>query len=183
MQGLWSVAVPGPFLLPRQYDVARGETVMSEQEIRQISELRKNGAGYKVIAAALGLSRDTVRGVCKRTHLTAEVKPAIVNPGISSEETGRCVCCGKAVAPSARGRKKRFCSDDCRRQWWNKNAELHCKNEAAFYSYTCLQCGKVFQAYGNKKRKYCGHDCYIKARFWQNEPEQVLQSNHPIHLT
>ena len=157
--------------------------MMSEQEIRQISELRQKGAGYKAIAAALGLSRDTVRGVCKRTHLTAEGKPEKVNPGISGEETGRCVCCGKGVTPIARGRKKRFCSDDCRRQWWNKNAELHCKNEAAFYSYTCLQCGKVFRVYGNKKRKYCSHDRYIKARFWQNEPEQVLQSDRSIHLT
>ena len=183
MQGLWSVAVSGPFLLPRQYDVARGETMMSEQEMRQISELRQKGAGYKAIAAALGLSRDTVRGVCKRTHLAVERKTETANSVISIEETGRCVFCGNAFTPSSRGRTKRFCSDDCRRQWWSQNAELHCKNEAAFYSYTCLQCGKVFQAYGNKKRKYCSHDCYIKARFWQNEPQQVLQSRRSIHLT
>ena len=139
---------------------------MSEQELQQINELRQKGAGYKVIAAALGVSRDTVRGVCKRNHLVAAVKPEPSNLEIANEASGQCVCCGKALIQNGRGRSKRFCSDDCRRHWWNKHPKLHCKNAAAIYSYTCRQCGRDFQAYGDKMRKYCSHDCYIKARFW-----------------
>lgn len=32
-----------------------------------------------------------------------------------------------------------------------------------------MYCGKAFVAYGNKDRKYCSHDCYIRDRFYQAE--------------
>lgn len=35
----------------------------------------------------------------------------------------------------------------------------------AFYPLICAECGKEFLSYGNRKRKYCSHACYIKARF------------------
>ena len=35
-------------------------------------------------------------------------------------------------------------------------------NKKAFYTLTCKHCGKEFTAYGNQKRVYCCHDCYIK---------------------
>jgi len=39
------------------------------------------------------------------------------------------------------------------------------------YPAVCVRCGKEFLSYGNRKRKYCSHDCYIKARFWEVEDE------------
>ena len=29
----------------------------------------------------------------------------------------------------------------------------------------CRECGKPFTAYGNSRRKYCSHECYIRNRF------------------
>ena len=37
--------------------------------------------------------------------------------------------------------------------------------QKAVYTFTCQECGKEFTAYGNAKRKYCSHSCYIAARF------------------
>ena len=38
---------------------------MTDFQAKQIRELRLRGAGYKSIASAVGLSRDTVRNYCK----------------------------------------------------------------------------------------------------------------------
>ena len=45
------------------------------------------------------------------------------------------------------------------------------KKETAMYPFTCTRCGKEFLSYGNQTRKYCSHDCYIRARFWEVEDE------------
>ncbi|RXM53885.1 RNA polymerase subunit sigma-70, partial [Clostridium tetani] len=34
-------------------------------------------------------------------------------------------------------------------------------------------CGKEFSAYGNKNRKYCSHNCYIRDRFWRDEENGI----------
>lgn len=39
-------------------------------------------------------------------------------------------------------------------------------------SFTCAECGKPFTAYGNSKRKYCCHTCYIAARFKGGEQHE-----------
>jgi len=41
---------------------------------------------------------------------------------------------------------------------------------------TCARCGKEFTSYGNKNRKYCSHDCYIKARFWEGLEDGVQKA-------
>ena len=148
--------------------------MMSEQETRIIRELRQKGAGYKVIAAALGVSRDTVRGICKRYKISdggSAVPETIQTP---DPENHRCACCKKELIQNERGRAKRFCSADCRRKWWYEHPEIQRKNEAAIYSFTCGHCGKQFSAYGDNHRKYCSHACYIKARFWKETPELAM---------
>lgn len=45
------------------------------------------------------------------------------------------------------------------------NAHPEAVKQKAVYTFTCPECGKEFTAYGNAKRKYCSHDCYIAARF------------------
>ena len=69
------------------------------------------------------------------------------------------------------GRPKKFCSDKCRREWWKGHPERINRKESAMYPAVCVRCGKEFLSYGNRKRKYCSHDCYIKARFWEVEDE------------
>ena len=84
-----------------------------------------------------------------------------------AEHNGICICCGKEIAQQGNGRPRKFCSEKCRRQWWKTHPEEG--NQKAMYTQVCARCGKEFTAYGNNHRKYCSHDCYIKARFWRDE--------------
>ena len=80
------------------------------------------------------------------------------------EGTGsRCKECGAALV-QAEGMKTRvFCSAQCRKKWWKGHPEM--LNKKAVYTHTCAGCGRKFTAYGNSKRKYCSHACYINHRF------------------
>jgi len=73
----------------------------------KIKELRKKGYGYKRIAKELSMTPSAVRHACIR---------------IEEEQLlgGYCKNCNKEMM-SIKGKKKKvFCSDQCRWQWWNK---------------------------------------------------------------
>lgn len=142
---------------------------MTTDEKEKIKELRLKGMGYKAIASLIGLSRDSVRGVCKRNGLDGNYSLVGLNVEEKIKKNEFCSCCEKPIKQKAQGRARRFCSDECRRKWWNENQDKKNKSEEAIYIYTCPYCNKRFTAYGNKKRKYCSHNCYIKDRFWREE--------------
>jgi len=142
---------------------------MTETDKQQIFDLRLKGVGYKAIAAVLGISRDSVRAFCKRNGLDGDAKAVSLNVEEKKIKHLLCSCCSKSIKQKDRGRNRRFCSDQCRRKWWRDHPEARNKKDASTYCYTCPHCGKEFSCYGNKKRKYCSHDCYIKSRFWSEE--------------
>ncbi len=121
---------------------------MTDMEKEKIDALRRDGAGYKNIAEQLGLSVNTVKSYCRRNQTTG--KPM---------NTGEHICptCGKPVAQIPGRREKKFCSDECRRKWWNSHTGLMKKNAV------CTHCGRPF--HGRTGRKYCCHACYIVDRF------------------
>ena len=145
---------------------------MTNVEKQQIQQLRIKGEGYKVIADVLGISRDTIRSYCKRNGLDGDSKLISLNLEGKNNQNLICICCNKAIVQKGRGRVRRFCCEDCRRKWWNDNKENKNKKDTATYKCTCTNCGKEFSSYGNKLRKYCSHDCYIKLRF--GEVEEVM---------
>jgi len=134
--------------------------IMTPDQKEQIHNLRQQGVGYKAIAKELLLTADTVKGYCKRHQLDGSV------------EVGFCLQCNKAIKQTKRGRVKKFCCDACRYQWWNENQDKHSPKDTAIYSYTCGHCGEQCSSYGNRKRKYCSHNCYIKSRFGEEEGEE-----------
>ena len=69
--------------------------------------------------------------------------------------TTHCARCGSELLKHMANREKRFCSDQCRMEWWH----LH----RVAQTYVCTECGAVFSA--DNTRKYCSHACYIRARF------------------
>ena len=140
---------------------------MTDAQAAQIKELRLKGMGYRAIADALGLSRDIVRNHCKAKGMGGYVAATVKNLQERAEHSGICICCGKEIAQQGNGRPRKFCSEKCRRQWWKMHPEEG--NQKAMYTQVCARCGKEFTAYGNSHRKYCSHDCYIKARFWRDE--------------
>ncbi len=121
-------------------------TIADKEKIRC---LRGGGLGYKDIAAQLGMPVATVKSYCHRNSIVAEKESA----------GDACLQCGSPFGKRRPGaEKKKFCSDACRYKWWGRNAAPQEKNRRV-----CAYCGLVF--YSRKPRKYCGHPCYIRARF------------------
>ena len=133
---------------------------MTEQQKKQILKLRSAGNGYGTIAKTLGISLNTVKSFCRRNHVDAAAKEE------SAEVTGEityCENCGREIQQIPGRKKKRFCSDTCRNQWWNSHLDRVKKK--AVYAFICPYCGRKFHVYGDKRRKYCSHACYIADRF------------------
>jgi hypothetical protein len=117
-----------------------------EQRGRALS-LRKQGLSHAVIAKELSLSVNTVKSFCRR-H---EAKKLL------------CRSCGKPLEQIPKRKPKSFCCKGCRETWWKTHRDE--MQRKAFYRIACACCGKEFDSYGNKNRKYCCHPCYIKDRF------------------
>ena len=131
---------------------------MTDIQKRQIAEMRHAGTAISKIADILGISRNTVKSYCKRHNIDVG--------GTLSYQIGDvtlCEQCGKEITQNSLKRYKRFCSDKCRNKWWNTHPNLVTRK--AFYEHTCKHCGKPFSAYGNARRKFCSHECYIAERF------------------
>lgn len=138
---------------------------MTKKEQQQIIKLRMSGLGYKAIGQRLNISRDTVRGFCKRNGIDGVAKAAKKNYADMKNNGLVCENCGIVIEQNPNSKKKRFCSDKCRSKWWNKNYEMHNFNAKAIHSFVCAECGKKFTSYSNSSRKYCSHECYIRHRF------------------
>ena len=121
---------------------------MTEEQKTAIQDLRSKGEGYKKIAQTLGLSENTIKSFCRRVN-APKAEP--------TAEVDACECCGKPIEQVAGRKHKRFCSDACRRKWWNSHTGLMKENAV------CVRCGKPF--HGRAGRKYCCHACYIADRF------------------
>ena len=120
---------------------------MTLEEKSKIYQLKKEGYGYKKIANELGLSVSSVQSFLKRNPMDLDL-------------LGTCKRCGMTIQSIIGKKRKQFCSDRCRWDWWNSHIKE--VNKKAFYTLTCKHCGKEFTAYGNQKRVYCCHDCYVK---------------------
>ena len=133
---------------------------MNGLQKERIKELRSDGPSYSEIAKQVDVSRDAVISFCRRNGLQEIKKP------ISAVETdAKDVCreCGNPLVQIDGMKRRVFCSKECRIKWWREHPEQ--MNRKAMYQYTCAHCGKPFSAYGNSRRKYCSHACYIADRF------------------
>ena len=91
---------------------------------------------------------------------------------MESLPSGVCVACGKAVYRNPRGRKKRFCSDECRFKWKNKHPQI--KNWKSTRVAVCPECGKEFLATREYRvlRKYCSRACANRGRAKKKEVKE-----------
>lgn len=94
---------------------------MTQTNKQIIFELRIKGLGYKAVAGVLGLNRDEVRQFCKHSGLegTAQVVDMNIREKVKNKEL--CANCYITVNQKETGRPRKFCSDNCRRQWWKLN--------------------------------------------------------------
>lgn len=142
---------------------------MTPEQKEEIYKLRLQGLGYKAIAREMQLTVDAIKGYCKRHHLNGPAEVVELNSEVIKEKNALCLRCKNPIRQKQYGRRKRFCSDTCRHSWWNENPDKRSKKPAAIYQYTCQNCGRKFSAYGNKQRKYCSHNCFVKFKFWSEE--------------
>ena len=134
---------------------------MTDSQKSQIIKLRTTGNGYGKIAQTLGISVNTVKSFCRRNEIGGDTvtEPSAVLTG----EITACENCGREIQQIAKRKKKRFCCDKCQNDWWNSHLDL--VKRKAIYDFKCPHCGKEFQIYGDKRRKYCSHECFLAERF------------------
>jgi 5-methylcytosine-specific restriction endonuclease McrA len=135
--------------------------VLSNVDKNTVIELRNRFLGYKKIAKIIGKTRDEIRKFCIKIELNGYMgeKPIQKSKTIKHEKAMICENCKAPLYLSGRGRNKRFCSNSCRRIWWQNNTDKKNKIESAIYNLTCKQCGNTFKSYGNKKQQCCSKIC------------------------
>ena len=144
---------------------------MANDKTNEIIKLREKGLGYKAIAVRVGMTRDAVRSLCKRRGLDGVGEAAKLNYG--ERRDTMCFYCGlPLVQPAGRGRRKRFCSDKCRKAWWVRNP-ICMKPGPQTVTKRCAGCGEFFMSFASQNKKYCSLECYKKTRYGGNENDRT----------
>lgn len=133
---------------------------MTIDEKEKVTMMRNQGLSYAIIASILNISVNTVKSYCKYHNLKKSDE--------GEENKAYCLNCGESLIRLKGKKAKKFCSDTCRYQWWNKHRKT---NKKKYKEIICPTCSTKFKVYGNTSRKYCTHECYIKARFREKECE------------
>jgi uncharacterized protein YjcR len=133
---------------------------MTNKQKQTIRYMRRRGLSYGTIAATLGLSANTIKSFCLRENID-------VQSNLDDGKRKLCKNCGTPLMHHPGSKKKTFCRDKCRYAWWNKNRGWTGVKSA--YCLTCFHCGTEFDS-NNKKRKYCGRECYIRSRYGEGLP-------------
>lgn len=120
---------------------------MTKLELEYIEDMRHEGASPREIAVKLNKPLETIRTYFKRHPLTESEK--------------YCPTCNKRLVHVPHKRKKRFCSEACRRAWWKAHPEASKRTKT--YTHTCEKCGKEFESYRSASR-FCCMECYSKFR-------------------
>ena len=130
---------------------------MTSDQKQMIVRLREQGYGYTAIAKAAGLSKGNVRDYCRAHGLTG-----LRGTPAASLDITPCMNCGKPIIQKPKVKRRKFCSDRCRMDWWSAHRDMLQHN--AVYSFICPQCGMQFKSYGYAHRKYCSRQCMADAR-------------------
>ena len=125
---------------------------LTDDDKKIISMYTRQGLGYRKIAKLTGFNLNSVKSLLWRHK----------NDPFYHPPKNCCLQCGEPLIQIPHKRERKFCSDTCRMKWWNEHRiEI---NKKAVYTFTCSQCGKEFESYGNANRIYCSRDCYAEAR-------------------
>ena len=134
---------------------------MTDKQKQAIRNMRRLGLSYSAIAESVGLPPNTVKSFCHRDKANASEHPSVTKESV-------CKYCGSPLTHRPGKKKKCFCSDKCRSDWWNRNRRWMRRKNAE--RLLCHHCGAMFNSYGNKQQKYCGRDCYVRSRYGEGLP-------------
>lgn len=86
---------------------------MNKMQKEKVRQLRVRGDSYADIGIATGLSVGTIKAYCSRNDVKLN----------QPEQEGKCERCGKALLQQVNAPAKRFCSFECRNNWWRSNRD------------------------------------------------------------
>ena len=100
---------------------------MTEEQKIKIIELRKQGLGYKRIAKQLNITRDSVRGYCRRNEPFGEYIPSKKKKvkKINKIEKRFCLNCNKEIIESGKGPRRKYCCNKCRYSYRNRERKKY----------------------------------------------------------
>lgn len=132
---------------------------MTKTERERLEQLRRSGISPRSIAEELHIPLETIRTYCKRHPL--------------QESADYCPVCAKRLVHTAHRRKKRFCSDSCRRAWWKAHPEALKRKQP--YHCVCHNCGTAFDTH-RPEASFCSMACYNEFR--RREAGAWIESLH-----
>ncbi len=143
----------------------RGDAMsnMTQEQKYGIRCLRESGVPISSISEQLGISANTVKSYCQRHNIQSFNKP--------SKNIRFCLQCHKEITQTPHRKMKKFCRDKCRQLWWTEHSSII--RRSSQIELICPVCGKTFQSYKSKHRKYCSRTCYGKSKEVSHERRDI----------
>ena len=138
----------------------------------QARRLRAHGMSQGKVATMTGLTKGIVNNLTKNDIVDTEDKAL----EIRMEAGEACMFCGAPIdQPLGPGRRRRFCSEECRRKYWQLHRHDNGRRPGIHHIQVCAYCGKTFDVYGNARRKYCCHEHYLLHRNSNKLPDSAAE--------
>lgn len=119
---------------------------MTEAQINKILECKAKGLGYKKTAKEVGVHYTTIQKFLKKYG------------GGDVLIHSHCLECGKPIVYSRNHRPRKFCCQDCRNAYWNREHGMN--TTKASKPFVCERCGKTFLSF-RKHPHFCSRECYL----------------------
>lgn len=127
---------------------------MTNEQKCSLRNLRESGLPISSVAEQLGISANTVKSYCQRHN---------IHPLTQQKKSLRfCLQCHAEIPQTPHRKAKKFCCDKCRQLWWTQHSSMI--RRSSQIKLICPVCGKPFQSYKSKQRKYCSRICYGKSK-------------------
>ena len=123
----------------------KGGLSMTTQEVILINNYRRQGLGYKKIAAILELPANSVKTYIRRHPL--------------DETSCGCLNCGAPIEQTLHHRPRKYCSDRCRLAWWHTHQS---QLNRSMDERTCTYCGRTYSTH-KKAQRFCSRECYANS--------------------
>lgn len=114
-----------------------------------VMALRSQGMRYDKIAQLLGVKPGYCRTVYSRANQRSKKAEVKISPD-------RCHYCGEPLVHTPNAKRKFFCNDHCRTEYYNR------KKAAILNARHCEICGKLFAYRGIYTKRFCSAECRTK---------------------
>lgn len=127
----------------------------------QAKLLRSKGMSIGKTADWTGLTKGVVNNISRGIGAVEEDKT--IEERMKAGKA--CLYCGADLPEhNGVGRYAHYCGNTCRREYWRIHRDEVAQKPKSIYTHTCAYCGKTFESYGKRARKYCDRHCFMLHR-------------------